>query len=45
VAEEFLVEDPVCVLLADVDVHHRTGEKPRGMLTNALGCAALHSDM
>jgi hypothetical protein len=28
VAEEFLMEDPVCVFDADVDVDHVTGEEP-----------------
>jgi hypothetical protein len=28
VAEEFLVEDPVCVFRADVDVDHGAGEEP-----------------
>ena len=35
-AEQLLVEDPVCVLWANVDVDHGTGEEPRDVSKLAI---------
>jgi hypothetical protein len=41
VAEEFLVEDPVCVFDADVDVDHVAGEEPVEGIVSDGSCCTL----